>query len=186
MVYIKSIHKRNEADYLIMTCGVAVKKNLAGTKLYYKYLLFPFLNTPVELIFIKNAQYEEASYCYRVIDIPQVDEKDIYDSCIYPQKPDKKQGRLNKFWYGESLKQPGNLHDMGFCADAHLKREYDEIERCEIGDINQVCEKILSVYQCSTSARKANIKDGKSDYFYKSTASEVYYNTRMKYNRCFM
>ena len=157
-----------------MSCGIAVNKSLAGSKLFYKYLLFAFSNTPVELIFIHKAQYEEAYHCYRVLDIPRnVDEKDIFDSCIYPQKPDKKQWKLSKLWYGESLKDPGKAHELEFCAEAHLRGEYDDIEHCEIGDVNQVCEKILSVHSCSSNARKASIKFYKGIAFYSSNASEV-------------
>lgn len=168
------LYNRNEPDYLIMSCGVAVKKSLGGRKLYYKYMLFPFSNTPVELIFINKAQYDEAYHCYRVLDIPRnADEKDIFDSCTYPQEPDEKQGKWNKFWHGESLKDPGKAHDLEFCAEAHLKGEYDDIECCEIGDVNQVCEKILSVHSCLSNTRKANIKSYKGIAFYSSNASEV-------------
>lgn len=168
------LHNRNEPDYLIMSCGIAVKKSLEGSKLYYKYLLFPFSNTPVELIFINKAQYDEARYCYRVLDIPRnANKKDIFDSCIYPQEPDVKQWLISKVWYGRSLKDPGKAHDLEFCSEAHLRREYDDIEHCEIGDVNQVWEKILSVHSCSSNAGKANIKSYKRIAYYNSNASEV-------------
>lgn len=161
-----------------MSCGVAVSRSLH--KLYYKYLLFPYYKTPVELMFIKKPQYEEASFCYRVLNIPlntDIKEKDVFDSCIYPQIPNKEQGVISKFWYGASFKLPPTIfNNLKFCAEVHLQKEYDSIEQCEITDAVEVCKKILSVHHCLSKAIKANIKSTnyKEMPFYNSNASEVY------------
>ena len=120
----------------------------------------------MELIFINKAQCDEARNCYRVLDIPHCENgRVIFDSCIYPQEPNKEQKSF--------LKLPDTSHELMFCAEAHLKREYDNIEQCEIEDINQVCDKIISVYFSSFTAKKANIKDYKGMAFYDADVSEV-------------
>ena len=120
----------------------------------------------MELVFINKAQCDEANNCYRVLNIPHCDNKRfIFDSCIYPQEPDKEQRNF--------LKAPDTSYELKFCAEAHLKREYDNIEQCEIEDVNQVCDKIISVHYSLSTAEKANIKDYKGMAFYDSDASEV-------------
>ena len=128
----------------------------------------------MELIFIKKAQNVEAEKCYRVIHVPYDKKKVLFDSCIFPQEPVKDQGMISKFWHGKSLKMPDSAHKLDFCAAAHLRGEYDDIEQCKIGDINQVLDKIMSVYDSSFNAKKANILDRKEVHFYDPTnASEV-------------
>ncbi|XP_019852637.1 PREDICTED: uncharacterized protein LOC109582396 [Amphimedon queenslandica] len=169
-----------QPEYSVMSCGVAVNRSLH--KLYYKYLLFPYYKTPVELMFIKKPQYEEASSCYRVLNISintDIKEKDVFDSCIYPQIPNKEQGMISKFLHGASLELPPAIYNnLDFCADVHLQKEYDSIEKCEITDAVEVCKKILSVHHCLSKAIKANIKSTnyKEMPFYNSNASEVIRN----------
>ncbi|XP_019856423.1 PREDICTED: uncharacterized protein LOC109584956 [Amphimedon queenslandica] len=162
-----------EPEYSIMSCGVAIKRSFQ--KLYYKYLLFPYYKTPAELIFIQKPQYEEASCCYRVLDVPRnIDKKEVFDSCIYPQVPDKEQGRLSKWWHGTTLKLPASSHSLDFCAQAHLGKEYDNIKQCEIGDAVLVCEKILSVHQCLSKAYKVDTNSINEEMaFYNSNASQI-------------
>ena len=159
-----------------MSCGVAVKRSLV--KLYYKYLLFPYnYQTPAELIFITRPQNDEALKCYRVLNIPKnTNQKDVFDSCIYPQVPEEGTlTQLSNLWHGTvSLKSPGISHKLDFCAKAHLRQEYDSIKKCDIGNVFKICEKILSVHSCSSRAIKANIeKNYKERPFYDSNASQV-------------
>ena len=160
-----------------MSCGVAVKRDLQ--KLYYKYLVFPYYKSPEELIFIRNPDYDEASCCYRVLNIPQnINEKKVFDSCIYPQVPEKEKGvdllkRLFWLYNRTALKLPAISHSLDFCAQAHLRKEYDDIGQCEIRDAVLVCEKILSVYQCLSKACKVNTINCREMAFYDSNASQV-------------
>uniref|UniRef100_A0A1X7SNE2 Uncharacterized protein n=1 Tax=Amphimedon queenslandica TaxID=400682 RepID=A0A1X7SNE2_AMPQE len=122
---------------------------------------------------MNKAQDDEADNCFRVINIPRNGDKiNIFDSCIYPQEPDKDQGKWSKFWHGKYLKIPDTAHKLEFCMEAHLKREYDAIEQCEIGDVSQVLERILSVHSSSLNAKKVNISDNNEIDFYDSNASE--------------
>uniref|UniRef100_A0A1X7TM97 Uncharacterized protein n=1 Tax=Amphimedon queenslandica TaxID=400682 RepID=A0A1X7TM97_AMPQE len=176
LLQLEFIPSRNEHDYSIFSSAVAVKKTLEFTKLYYKYLIFPFQLTPVEFIFINKPNNDEVDNCFRRIDVPRyVDRKDIFDSCIYPQQVDSDQGMFSKllFWQGKSLKVPDTAHNLEYCAEAHLRREFNAIEQCEIRDVNQVYEKILSVHSSLSNARKANIVDKKDMDFYDSNASKV-------------
>lgn len=156
-----------------MSCEVAVSKQLRGLNLYYKYLLFPFVSTPVELIFIKRT---DPNSCYRVIPVPQVlrHVKNVFDSCIYPQEPDEEQWLFSKVFFGKTIKVPDLSNDLKFCMKAHLKEEYDKIVLCDVHDAAKICEKILSVHGYLASAKKVSSSvNYKEMPFYESVANQV-------------
>lgn len=160
-----------------MCSEVAISKDLRGRKLFYKYLLFPFANTPVEHIFIKKT---DPNSCYRVLTLPRVtihsNKHDIFDSCIYPQVFDEERWLVTRYMFGESLKVPDLSNELDFCIKAHLKTDYETIENCQVDVVEKTCDKIFSVNYCLSNAKKAATllnDDFKEVVFYESNVSEV-------------
>lgn len=189
MLLLRCCSNRNEPQYTVLSAGVAISKEFAGKKLYYKYLLFRSVqmeyDTPMELIYMaKKPQPDEDNFCFRVLNFSSsfldVAERDIFDSCIYPYALEQKRsvtGWVTKWVFGESLEPLDLSNEQDHCINAHLQEEYKQIETCEVNNIDEVCRKITSVYKCFSTAKKVNVNQNitKEFDFYPltSTTSQV-------------
>lgn len=165
-----------------MSCGVSISKEFMGQKLYYRYLLFPSSSdvdyyTPEELLYLRRPSIDEVTCCFRVLNVGRsCTEQTIYDSCIYPQVPDSPQNVVSiilSAFSKASFEEINLAGEQELCIREHLKKEFKQIENCEVADINQVYSKIISLFNCLYNAKKAmiNQKVNKEVTFYSSTST---------------